>query len=132
MTAIYAIVACVIVLLCYTAGRIDGRRRSVVELEGVEDEPNMTVLSAKTGDTIVISYPGTLTKVQREDIRDQVDEAIPDGIKVIVLDCGATAALSERDRRYPIGSTQPVRWDDTQPLDQPTEHVQPTKPWRQE
>lgn len=121
MTAIYAIVACLIVILAYTAGRIDGRRRSVVELEGVEDEPSMTVLSAKTGDTIVISYPGTLTKVQRENIRDQLDESAigADGVGVVILDSGATAALSERDRRYPIGSTQPVRWDDTLPGSEP-------------
>lgn len=121
MTAIYAIVACVIVLLSYAAGRIDGRRRSVVELEGVEDEPNMTVLSAKTGDTIVISYPGTLTKVQRDNIRDQLDESAigAAGVGVVILDSGATAALSERDRRYPIGSSHPVRWDDTQPGSEP-------------
>lgn len=41
-------------------------------------------------------------------------------------------ANEARDRRWPVGSNEPVRWDDTQPTDAPTEYVQPTKPWRQE
>ena len=92
MSALYSFIAVIVVLIAYCAGYIRGRRHNRIELDCVDESPNMTVLSSKAGDTIVVSYPCPLSKVQRDNLYDQLREGIPDGIGLLILDSDVTAA----------------------------------------
>lgn len=48
------------------------------------------VLRPKEGDTIALTYPGHLSAEQFKRIEEQVSPLVPDGVKAMVLDGGAS------------------------------------------
>ena len=51
------------------------------------------VLRPKLGDTLVVTYASRLSAEQRNAIKAQVELLVPDGVKAMVLDGGASLAL---------------------------------------
>jgi len=54
-------------------------------------EMRIYVMCPKAGDSVVITCPHRLDKKQIEHIRSYAEGALPEGVKVLVLDGGLTA-----------------------------------------
>lgn len=138
MNALYSLAACIIVLAAYAAGYIRGHRRGREQLDDLLDGLEKKADQPSASERYVPLYERDpegrekLKNLLNSDPNISIDEIVHYVLSGYITASDGREAMKGRDRRYPLGSNLPVRWDDTQPIDAPTEHVQPTKPWRQE